>query len=557
MKPLKYSHRKTDKPSMKVLAFLFLLPLLAVADDGEDSSGTSSAGDCPAASYLQKQIDLYSGKASDQNLTPEARASYDKQATDLQSQKIGAEAACQSKANGSDTSSKKKKSRDELSDDEKREKAKCDNNKETYKWDNYSKTCEPRKVARGEGECSDAEMLKGTNLRGEACKAAANTIKDVRAQQESITATTQAAATAYSSMQAMQATGQQGDAQQRQQKVLQALALSKIASGGVQLAGAAQLKSAAGEAETASSGISGVAEAINSECKARNTNDEFDDEQCFNQVAKEHNIPDTALDYSTYQRMRNGASQSQDQANAANNMAKASMITGAADMFVGLQALALSRKAQQNAQALAPPVAPPPSYRFAGNGRSGGFSGGVVPGDSPAGPTDFGVPGGDGGGGLAVAGGAPSNSIKAGGGYASSGGFKSGKSVVSQAGKAGGGGGGGGAGGKGADGKQGKPKTNTTAGEYTLGGGSLGGGKGGKGGGKSDSGGNAFADALAKLFPQDKDGKPVVDSRQIASLDAPVEATDAVVGSEVYAADISIFDQISTKYRQLAGAGRL
>lgn len=427
-----------------------------------------------------------------------------------------------------------------------------------YKWNPDAGTagkCEDAvagnaKSNPNEGECNNAELFKGSNLRGEACKSAEGTIKNVKAQQEAITATTQVAATAYSGMQAQQATGAQDDAQLRQQKIMQALAFSKIASGGIQLAGAAQLKSAAGDAEGASSSISQANKNIAAACEK---NTALSAEQCFYKEAPNQGVQADSQAYATFERMKSASAQSQEQANKANSMAKVSMITGMADTLVGLQALALSRQAQQNAQGMAPPPAPPiPSYRL-GGASMGGMAPGAVPGESPAGPEDFGLPG-DGSLALGSGGGPIGNSIKAGKGYASSG-YKPEKSSVSTAGGGGGGGGGRGGGGGGGNRKS-SGSSNTAGGEYVLGGGG-GGYKGGAGGEKANDGSNAFADALAKLFPQDQSGKPVVDGRGLAGLNSTVDP-DAVTGdSEVYASDLSLFEQVNAKYRQLTNNGRL
>jgi hypothetical protein len=96
---------------------------------------------------------------------------------------------------------------------------------------------------------------------------------------------------------------------------------------------------------------------------------------------------------------------------------------------------------------------------------------------------------------------------------------------------------------------------NTTAGDFSLAGG--GGARGAGAGSKEDNGGNAFADALAKLFPQDQNGKPVVALRNPASEGAATEASGAYADSQVYASDLSIFEQITAKYRQLSEGGRL
>lgn len=193
---------------------------------------------------------------------------------------------------------------------------------------------------------------------------------------------------------------------------------------------------------------------------------------------------------------------------------------------------------------------------------SGTSTGGLVPGDATNLPTDYGLGEGGGGDGLAIGGGAPGNSVR-GPKFAvnnSAGTYKAGRSVVSRAGGGGGGGGRGGRGGDGSGGSRMPPRLRSGVDEYKLSGGGGNAGGGGKGAarnsGKSGEN-NAFAEALAKLFPQTPDGKPVIEGpRDLASAgEAVVE--DAVVGSEVYAADLSIFQQISARYRELNSAGKL
>jgi hypothetical protein len=438
------------------------------------------------------------------------------------------------------------------------ENTKCKNmsadQKKYFEYNKETGRCEEKEFGQNSnpesGECNNAEIFKGTNWKGEACKKAATTVKNVQAQQEAVGASAQAIATTYSSMQAQQANGQQADAYARQQKILQALAISKIATGAVQLAGAGQLKSAAGNAEAASSTISQSHKEIAATCANEAS---ISEEACFYREASAKGLPSDAAAYANFDRMRSAASQSQEQADAANAMAKASMVTGLADTIVGLQALQMSRQAQQQAVGMGQVPQPIPGYQI-GDRRSGGLSPGLAPGGGTALPTDYGLPG-EGGGEFGVAGGGMGNGIKDGKGFAVTPGMKIERSSVSAAGGGGGAGalrgGGGGGGGK----KSGKTAGNT-AGEYQIGGGGGGGFKGAAGPAKDEK--NPFAEALAKLFPPDKNGNPVVDSRTLAS--EPMGNTaqeDAFVGSEVYASDPSIFEQIRAKYQQLTNKGQI
>jgi hypothetical protein len=421
-------------------------------------------------------------------------------------------------------------------------------------------TCEMKEVGTktnpNEGECSAAEILRGTNLKGEACKDTAQTIKNVQSQQESIGAATTAAVQGYSSYQATMATGQQADAQLQQQKILQGAGAAKLATGLLQLAGAAQLKSAAGKATTAASDISDANQGLLNKCdSAAVKRENLSSEQCFYKYAGQFGITDSAKELANFERLKSAQVQSQTQAERANDMAKASMITGMADTLVGIQAMMMARQTQQNVDFMGAPPAPQPIMGYnIGGASQGGFSpgGGATPGDAM--PTDFGGGGGDGttlGGGS----GPISNGIAGNKGFAPTPGSKPERSTVSTAGGGGGGGGSSGAS-RGGNSRKGGGPSNTASAEINLGGG---GGAGFRGAGPAEKGegGNAFAEALAKLFPQDPNGKPVVESRQLASEGGNMMDHDAFVGSDVEAVEVSLFEQITAKYRQLAGAGNI
>jgi hypothetical protein len=411
------------------------------------------------------------------------------------------------------------------------------------------------------GECNDAELLRGTNLKGEACKNTASTIKDVKSQQESLTTTTQAMATGYSSMQASGATGQQSDAQIRQNNILRAMAISKLATGGLALMGATQLKSAAGDAEDASNSITGAAKAIDQACQTPHMDNgvRLSDEQCFYQEARNKGYAATTQDYLNYTRMKSAASQSQDEADQANAMAKASMISGLADTLTGIQAMQLAQQANTNALGLGvvPGAVPPPAYALTGASQ-GGFLPGAVQGGASASPTDFGNPSA-GGLTMGIGGGAPSNNIKKAYPFAPSS-YTPARSSVSMAGGGGGGGGGGSSGGTGASssGPRGRVQTNASLGDFSLAGPGAGGAGGAAAGKeKQDGGSNAFADALAKLFPQDQNGKPVVSERNLASLGEPQMIPQDDEGSQVVASELSIFQQVTAKYHELTDNGSI
>ncbi len=421
--------------------------------------------------------------------------------------------------------------------------------KKLYTWDKIHFRCVDHSEVQAlpdVDDCSSASVF--TNLKGRNCKVAMEAVKDVGDRTSALTDATNAVTTAYSSMQATGATGSQDDAQTRQANIMKTLAISKLATGALNLEGAMQLKNAASGAETASSTISGAQKGLAAKCQ----NSDDDMQVCFFKHAQEFGVTADDRAYANFERMRQGASQSQDQADAANALAKTSMITGAADMLVGLQALKMAQMAANNAQNLAPPplLPPPPpgSVHFGDNQNNGNPN--LTPGAS-ANPTDYGSPAKNGlnFGNQKTA---RIEGTMAAGKMGAPNGFKPATSSVS------GGGGGGGVGGGslrsgGGGGKGGGGKRNSATGEYNLAGG------GGKGGGgaaaeKSD-GSNPMADMLAKLFPPDKNGKPVVDMRQLASNGDASGVEGEAGDNAVTATELSIFEQISAKYRQLNGSG--
>ncbi|RZA01234.1 MAG: hypothetical protein EOP11_17550, partial [Proteobacteria bacterium] len=276
--------------------------------------------------------------------------------------------------------------------------------KAVWKWDPDSNSCDDvskdvKTTGSSGDECGNASVFKG-QLRGQACKETANTVKDVNSQNEALTASTTAITTVYSSAQSMQATGAQGDAQERQKKIMQALAISKIATGGLALTNAMRLKNAASEAEDASSSISQASKDLRTHCDtqiAANPAAKMSMDQCFFQNAKNFRIDPTEAERANFERMSSASSQSQEQADKASNAAKAAMVQGMADALVGVQALQLANQAGANAAAAGtiPTVMAlaPTTLR----GSSGGSMGGLGAAEGGSAPVDYGVTG-DGGG---------------------------------------------------------------------------------------------------------------------------------------------------------------
>lgn len=540
---LRFRPFPTDKLRMSRLTLLVAPFLLFAATDALADSKSA----CAKVEQVQKRIDRLTNQLNNASGNTD---SITRQIDNERNNKSNAELDCK-----------------EAEDKDKRDQDECDrkiasskqSGEAVWKWDPATKTCESlanTKSNNETGDCNNASLFKG-GLKGQACKEAASTVKDVTSQNEALVASTTALTTGYSSAQAMGATGAQNDAQERQKKIMQALAISKIATGGLAMTNAARLKSAASDAEDASSSISSAQKELSARCDQLTKGSQMSMDQCFFQQARNYNIDPTEAERASFDRMRSASSQSQEQADKANNLAKAAMVQGMADALVGVQALQIANQAQQNAnqagalpsvQALAPTVL---------RGTSGGSMGGFGSSEGAGAPVDYGVgPGGDGGG-LGGQSGGFTNSIKEGKSFGRpSGGGSGARSSVTTAGAgaAGGGGGGGGGGNKG--GGKGKGSAPNNVGEYTLGGGSLGGPRAPAGGGQND-GPNPFAEALAKLFPKDASGKPVVDTRELASNDNPEIYDDAVTGNDVVAADLSLFEQVTAKYRQLTSNGRL
>jgi hypothetical protein len=464
--------------------------------------------------------------------------------------KIAAMSACETK-NQEEKSKQNKVAKDEAACNKKKEQYPL-----VYSWDSTKKRCVNKadtassKAIPGTDECNNAAMFAG-DLKGQNCKKALDVVRDVKARNSAVTDATTAATTAYSSLQATGATGAQDDAQTRQANIMKTLAMSKFVTGALSLSGAMQLKSAASGAADANSTISGAQKQLQAACGNAD-----DDQACFYQNAAKYGVPADARNYASFSRMKQAAQQSQDQADAASALAKSSMLTGAADMLVGLQAMRAAQMANANAQAMAPPpliaAAPPPMVAF-GDGQGAVAAPSLAPG-AVAPPVDYGNPGdnNDTFGGQRHG---PMSGSLVPGHMGAPNIFKAASSGVSGGGGAGVAGGGGG-GGRAAASRGRSTRHNTVVGEYNLGGG--GGFKGGAGAEKTADAANPLADMLAKLFPQDQNGKTVVDTRQVASATGGTYADDADQGEPgVTASDLSIFEQISAKYHQLNGEGRL
>lgn len=523
--------------------FLALLALLAMPSIAH-AADCNSAGD-----KFNDDIDKYKNLRDAADPSTDEYKSDDRAVANYGDKKLQAIQDCEAKAE-SDKAKQAKVDKDYAACAEKHAAYPA-----AYTWDKSKNKCinnadeASSKSLPDNDDCSAASVFAG-DLKGQNCKKAQAVVKDAASRTSAVTDATTAATSAYSSLQASGATGNQDDAQTRQANIYKTLAFSKFATGLLNIVSAGQLRSAASDASSASSTITSAQQNLQAECATKG-----DDEACFYQNAAKYGIPKDELNYASFERMKRGAQQSQDQADAANALAKTSMITGAADMLTGMQALQAAQAANNNAAALQPmPTLAPsavPVTRF-GDSMGGPSAPGLEQAASNV-PVDYGNPKND----VGNFGNARHGEMAGGmmgGKMGAPNGFKAATSGVS-----GGGGGGVSAGGGslrpgGAGGP--RPKAgarNTTSGEFNL----AGGGPKGSGGGgaeKADAN-NPLADMLAKMFPTDPSGKTVVDARQIASSNGglPEEAEQNDVPAP---ADLTIFEQISAKYHQLNGDGR-
>jgi hypothetical protein len=513
------------------ILFSVVLPQISFASEEED--------ECPEVKSIDRAITEYELTLT-RSISDTFKKSTEQKLEVYKDKRVQAEIACGTKKASREATKNKclKKAKD---------------SPDVWKWDDDKRECVDKTVAKSNpnsGECNDAEIARGA-LRGENCKAAASTIKDVQVRGEALGQTAMAATQAYSTMQAMQSTGFQEDVQLRQQKIMTGLAAMKIMTGAVALQGAASLKSAASDATEASENISGAYKGLIKKCAEVETPEKLDSQQCFYKYAHEQGVDPSQKSYATFDRLKHGGEQSQEQADRANALAKTSMVTGAADTLVGLQALYMARQAGQNAAFMAPPPMPPAQTMLmnpmtGGSGSQGLGAIGAAPFDNgPAidgGPMLGGATGGNMAGGLVK--GAPMGVNT----------YKAQHSTVSGGGGSLGGGGGGSGRSKSPGRRKSSPR-NTTSGEYSLaGGGPL--YKGGNGDKDAAAAANPLADILGKLFPTNQDGKPVVDGRNIASYGEPT-VDDPEQAAGVTVSELSLFEQIKSRYRVLNGSGRI
>jgi hypothetical protein len=520
-------------------ASLTWAPALAGIDDPD------AIGQCSKADGLQNQIDQKIARKDDPNTAAATKARMEIDIESLRTKVDEAKISCE----------KRDKSRE-------REQNACSKKiaeaGDVWKWDAKKFECldmsaKNQKANPNSGDCNNAELMKG-NLQGQKCKIAADTIKDVTSRSEALNQTALGATQAYSTMQAMQATGQQADALNRQQKVMQGLAAMKMITGVMSLSGAASLKAAAGGAEDASKTINSAYKDLNDYCNQDAVLSKMSMEQCFYKNAAERGVDPTQKNYATFERMKSAAEQSQQQADRANALAKTSMVSGVADALVGMQALYMSRQTAQSAVAMGQVVAPTsmglnPMLATSGGSVGIGTGGPITAGGGPTGNEGISLGGSDGGqikGGLM--GGRPAvfntykpqkSGVSGGGG----GGLLGGSRGASRAPRRG----------------RGGMKSNTAEGGYTAGGAAPGSHVGAGGDGKdAGAGANPLGDMMCKLFPCNDAGKPIVDGRSLAS-DQAAQGDEEPETQEagVTQAELTIFEQISSRYRTLNGQGSI
>ncbi len=394
-------------------------------------------------------------------------------------------------------------------------------------------------------ECAKSNAFGG-DIQGRNCVKAMRSVKEVATNNQLTSQVSTAAFGMTSQIAAMRSTGNQVDAQRTTGRIMQGAAVTKMLEAGVQGYGIKQLSESATAAETTSKKLSDLKEQIVTTCGV-SSNSAKEKEACARQLVTKANGPKLSNDKDyddivTF--VSDAASQATEQANAARNAQTSSGAAAAINSLVGLQAWVQARRAMQFSQQMA---TPPQVYAL--NPMTGSSAAPVIPG---ALPDDFGANGNDGSnllGGPVRHGmtSKPSTPIVG----AGSAPFVSRKATISSGSSLGGGGVGSGKSAATLP-RKGARSYNSSIGSYEAGSGTPGGSKGSSSADQS----NPFADTLAKLFGADGSQDP--GQLQGAVADGRSLASEGDMGnSEVYATEISIFEQVTTKYRQLAANGSI
>lgn len=381
------------------------------------------------------------------------------------------------------------------------------------------------------GECMHAANFSGVtnengqNLSGQNCQSAVNAVKNVQARDNSISTLGSGAMTAMGTVETMQAGNGQSDAMTAQSNMLKTMAVIKGVQAASSLAGAAQL----GAADLAAQNASGAMAACNG------------DQACISKISG--TLDTTAANSNVPGYLRQGSDEAKSAGQAAGSAALTDTVSAAVNGFIAYEAL----NAANNLQAASVNLGSIPLYGPGGgiSSPSVGFTPGAPAANGGMQPSGATLPG-TGSGGI--------KGELAGGGFpgAASSPYSPAVSKVSDA------GGGGGMGGSGAPNPTAPPANKakglgaTGIGELGVGGTRLG---GGGSMGKDTPGANtSLEDAIKKLLGGEKDAKKDEEKRNLASTGEPIQADE---GSFAVPNDVSIFQEITAKYRQLNNNGRI
>jgi len=430
---------------------------------------------------------------------------------------------------------------------------KTDESKGCRKDDKFADQKEPE---YDDSDCRHANKFKGTTLHGERCSETASLLKETQTRNEAVNASSTALATAAATVNAMRTTGTAEDAQKAAHKTLIGMSLSKIAQGTSELKGAYDLRMASDDASDAALRMSNAYGAAKSTC----LNEERPDvgAQAMNtcittKLQSNNSISD--IKPSEYSRLIGASNQTQAQADKAKSAASQSMISGLANTLVSIQAMQAAKKAQQNAVNMG---SAPGLQTFmltpVGSASTGALGAGVEDVNNqdefPTLDTTSGFTFA-GGGGAGIRGGL----AKTMGGPGGAAPYGSAKSSVS-------GGSGGGAKGLGGGSGASKAPRRGSRGPTAIGdlgpGGSLPRYTPGGNGGGGAAGDTALTDALSKLLGGDPTNMQKEVPRGIASIGDDAEQESPLAEeSAVYEQDVSLFQIVSAKYRQLSGRGAI
>ncbi|NUM88266.1 MAG: hypothetical protein HUU37_03590 [Bdellovibrionales bacterium] len=418
--------------------------------------------------------------------------------------------------------------------------------------DRIAAQAEKRPEARKGTECNEANAVNST-----ACRKTERAIQESSTRAQAMQSIGQSAMTTVSGVQAMRSKGTAEDAQKAVSQIAAQGALAKFAEAGTKAYGASELFSSSQLSEAEAQTLDRYGKAMKSSCGA--AIDQYavvadgssqklllrqELSKCFSTVSGK--TVDHAATDNLARRLTNAQDETLAQSKAAKSAALQQGLGAGVDALVAYQALQMSKAAKQNAadmRSLAPP-----SYRF---NPGGGAS------SKPAGsgdlPDDLGIeaPGGS------LLSGSPGKGVPDRGGpgglRAPSVPFRGGKSTVSSGGGAGGASARGGPSGKGGNAK-------ARSGPQKVGGFDMGNGLGGGGGARVSS--TPAPDAgLLDTMKCLLDPANCKAEDQAVVLQGEVKGDNRLPASEEDSAspqaDLTIFEQITAKYRALAARGSI